>query len=132
LEKSILAAFANGGISSSDVDLVCAHGAGTNVSDIYEANTILKIFSNSNKAAITALKSYIGHNLGGSALLETAILLLSLKSETIIPTLNSDNTNPTYNISLVREKIKKKIKIVMKICAAFAGYNAAAIFRRPD
>jgi DNA-binding XRE family transcriptional regulator len=35
-------------------------------------------------------------------------------------------------MNLVKDKVKKKLRVAMKICAAFAGYNASAIFRRID
>lgn len=132
-QRAISKAFEQSGVDKGEIELLCPHGIGSHVIDYYESKAITDTFGiKPKKPLITAFKPYVGHNLGGSALLETAILLLSLKNETIIPTLNSDNTNPSYNISLVREKIKKKLKTVMKICAAFAGYNAAAIFRRLD
>lgn len=132
-QRAISKSFEQSKIDKEEVELLCPHGIGSHVIDYYESKAITDTFViKPKKPLITAFKPYVGHNLGGSALLETAILLLSLKNETILPTLNSDNTNPTYNISLVREKIKKKIKTAMKICAAFAGYNAAAIFRRLD
>ncbi len=64
--------------------------------------------------------------------MEAAIMLLSLKNDTILPTLNQENPNPAYNISLVKEKINKKLTTVMKTCAAFAGYNASSILRRVE
>ena len=75
-------------------------------------------------------KPYLGHTLGASALLETAILLLSLQQNTIPPALNYQNPDPKFNISLVTEQLKKPLKTAMKTCCAFAGYNAAAVFHK--
>lgn len=132
-QQAISKAFEQSKISKDEIELLCPHGIGSHIIDYYESKAITDIFGqNPKKPLITAFKPYVGHNLGGSALLETAILLLSLKNEVILPTLNSENTNPAYKIDLVKQKIKKKLQTVMKICAAFAGYNAAAIFRRID
>jgi hypothetical protein len=35
-------------------------------------------------------------------------------------------------ISRVEKKIKKKLEYAIKICCAFAGYNAAAVFRKTN
>lgn len=132
-QRAILKAFEQSGVDKKDIELLCPHGVGSHVIDYYESKAITDIFGpNPKKPLITTFKPNIGHNVGGSALLETAILLLSLKNETILPTLNSENTNPAYKIDLVKQKIKKKLQTVMKICTAFAGYNAAVIFRRFD
>ncbi|MFH1233321.1 MAG: hypothetical protein V1649_01560, partial [Patescibacteria group bacterium] len=73
---------------------------------------------------------YVGHNLGGSALLESAILILALKNNIIPETLNCEKPDPRFNITLVQKQAKKKLKTVMKTCCAFAGFNAAAVFQK--
>jgi len=130
-QNAILKAFNQSNVRKEEIDLLCPHGVGYPVVDAYEAKAITDTFGlNPKKPLISTFKPYVGHNLGGSALLETAILLLSLKNNTIPPTLNSQNTNPKLNVSLLKEKNQTPLKTVMKICSAFAGYNAAAIFRK--
>jgi 3-oxoacyl-[acyl-carrier-protein] synthase II len=132
-QKALLKALKRSNISNNEIDLLVPHGVGSPAIDYYEAKAITDVFGvHSEKPLITAFKPYVGHNLGGSALLETAILLLAMKHETIIPTLNCDNINPDFNISLVTEQIDGAVDTAMKICCAFAGYNAAVIFRRPE
>jgi 3-oxoacyl-(acyl-carrier-protein) synthase len=53
-----------------------------------------------------------------------------MENETVLPTLNAENVNPAFNISLVKDTMKNKVNTVMKICCAFAGYNSAVIFKR--
>jgi 3-oxoacyl-(acyl-carrier-protein) synthase len=130
-QKAILRAFRQGNINKDEVELIVPHGVGSQAIDYYESKAITDVFGvNSQKPMITTFKPYVGHNLGGSALLEAAILLLCLKNETIVPTLNCENINPGFNISLVSEKKESRVNTAMKICCAFAGYNAAAIFKR--
>jgi 3-oxoacyl-[acyl-carrier-protein] synthase II len=132
-QKALIKAFKQSNIGQDEIDLLVPHGVGSPAIDYYEAKAITDVFGpHSERPLITAFKPYVGHNLGGSALLETAILLLAMKHETIIPTLNCDNINPDFNISLVTEQIDGAVDTAMKICCAFAGYNAAVIFRRPE
>ena len=130
-QKAILKALKQSNISKDEIELLVPHGVGSKAIDYYESRAITDVFGlNPGKPLITTFKPYIGHNLGGSALLETAILLLSLKNEIVLPTLNCENLDPKLNISLVKEKVKTKVNTAMKICCAFAGYNAAVVFRR--
>lgn len=129
--KAIKQAFRQANIEPKDIDLVCAHGAGTSLVDRYEADAITDVFGpNPKKPLITAFKGYIGHNLGGSALLESAIILLCLNNNLVLPTLNCDEVDPKLRINLVREKTDVEISTAIKICCAFAGYNGAAVFKK--
>ena len=130
-QRAISKAFEQAGIKKEEVELLVPHGVGSRPIDYYESKAIIDTFGqNPKKPLITAFKPYVGHNLGGSALLESAILLLSLKNGIIPPTLNTDNVDPRFNISLLKEEKREKITTAMKICCAFAGFNAAAIFRK--
>ncbi|MEW6100883.1 MAG: beta-ketoacyl synthase N-terminal-like domain-containing protein [Candidatus Omnitrophota bacterium] len=132
-QKAIARAFSQSGIKKDEVDLLCPHGVGSQPIDYYEAKAITDTFgANPKKPLITTFKSTVGHNLGGSALLESAIMLLALQNNIIPPTLNCDNPDPKFNISLVKEKKETKLNIAMKICCAFAGFNAACIFKKAN
>lgn len=118
-------------IDKKEIDLVCAHGVGNAVIDRYEAKAITDIFgTNPKRPLVTTFKPYIGHNLGGSNLLETAILLLCLESNLVLPVLNVEETHPKMEMDVAKEKVKLELKTVLKICCAFAGYNAAVVFRK--
>jgi 3-oxoacyl-(acyl-carrier-protein) synthase len=132
-QNAIHKAFKQAGIDVAEIDLLCPHGVACSVIDHYEAKAITDIFGkNPKRPMISTYKPYVGHTLGASALLETAVMLLSLKNGTVLPTLNCDNLDPKFNISLLTEPSKDKISVAAKTCCAFAGYNAAAIFRRYD
>jgi 3-oxoacyl-[acyl-carrier-protein] synthase II len=109
-----------------EIDLICAHGAGNTVIDLYEAKAITKVFNN--HVPVTAFKPYVGHNLGGNNLLETAILLMNMENDMILPVLNTTEINPKAKINVIKEMQNKQLQRVMKICCAFAGFNGAAVF----
>jgi len=130
-QNAIVKALRQGNMHKDEIQLLVPHGVGSPAIDYYEAKAITSIFGSvPERPFITAFKPYVGHNLGGSALLETAILLLSMRNKTVVPTLNCENINQDLEISLVKEQIETTVNTAMKVCCAFAGYNAAAIFKR--
>lgn len=117
------------GIKPDEVDFINPHGVGLRATDIYEARTIQNIFRNK-KPFISAFKPLVGHNLGGSALLETTIGLLSLKNGFIPGTLNSDELDEELDLNLVKKNIGVDINIFAKMSCGFAGFNGVGIFRK--
>jgi 3-oxoacyl-[acyl-carrier-protein] synthase II len=132
-QNAIRKAFKQADISGEDVGLLCPHGTGCSVIDYYEASAIKDIFGKRRSwPVITAFKPYIGHTLGASALLETAILLLALKNSTVPPTLNHDDPDPRCGISLATKRVDTDASLAVKTCSAFAGFNSAAVFKKVD
>jgi len=130
-QRAIGTALRRAKTNAKNVDLVVPHGVGSAPIDYYESKAITDIFGqNPRKPLITTFKPYVGHCLGASALIESAILLLSQKNGIIPPTLNSDNIDPRFNITLLKEKKQAVLKTVMKITCAFAGFNSASVFKK--
>jgi 3-oxoacyl-[acyl-carrier-protein] synthase II len=118
-------------LKPEEIDFINPHGVAIKVTDAYEAKAITDIFGqNSKKPFIAAFKPYVGHNLGGSAILETIILLLSMENNIIPPTLNCEQFETKHRLKLVRELTPYPLNTAMKLSCGFAGFSAAAIFRR--
>jgi 3-oxoacyl-[acyl-carrier-protein] synthase II len=130
-QRALTDALRNAGITSEEIDLLCPHGVGTKPGDLYEARVITDIFGQYPKRPlITAFKPYVGHNLGGCALMETILLLLSLCHNIVPPTLNCDEPDAKLKIELVREWTHTEIRTAVKMSNGFAGYNGVAVFRK--
>lgn len=128
-EGVIEKALTNCNCKKEDIDILNPHGTGLTIVDKYEARAINSVFGDK-KPLISVFKPYIGHCIGASALLETAILLLSLKNNIVLPTLNYSGVDQKLNLQVVTEMKKQKLKKVMKTCCAIAGFDAAAIFQK--
>jgi 3-oxoacyl-[acyl-carrier-protein] synthase II len=126
--RSIEKALAASGIKPEDIDFINPHGVGMKVTDTYEAKAINRVFKNK-KPLVSAFKPLAGHNLGGSALMETAITLLSLKHNLIPATLNCENENIGLGMNIVKENLKKDMRTVAKMSCGFAGFSGVCIFR---
>jgi 3-oxoacyl-[acyl-carrier-protein] synthase II len=94
-QETIESALKKTNLKPKDIDLINSHGVATNIMDQYEAEAISAIFGEEkNQPIISAFKPYVGHNLGGCALLETAMLLLSLEHNIVPPVLNCEQIDP--------------------------------------
>lgn len=132
-QKTIQSALKQANLKPEDIDLINPHGVAIKITDAYEAKAITDIFGKTpGKPFITALKPYVGHNLGGCGVLESIMLLLSLEKNLVPPTLNCNEIEPKYNIELVRELMPCSLNTAMKLSCGFAGYNGAVIFRKVE
>ncbi|MBI4601634.1 MAG: hypothetical protein HY721_06700, partial [Planctomycetes bacterium] len=83
-EEAIRDALRRSGVEARAVDAIVAHGAGTSLSDAYEARGITAVFGERpERPLVTALKGRLGHTLGASALLESVALCLALERQDI-------------------------------------------------
>jgi 3-oxoacyl-[acyl-carrier-protein] synthase II len=130
-QQAIESALQQANWAPQEIDLLCAHGVGSKIIDRYEAKAITNVFGPyPSKPLITALKPYLGHNLGGSALLETAVSLLAMENNLVPPVLNTSTIHHAIEFQPVRTLQSVPLSKMMKICSAFAGFNAASIFEK--
>ena len=112
-----------------EIDFVNPHGVGMKITDTYEANTLNTIFKQK-RPLVSAFKPLIGHNLGGSALLETTIAMLALKNNIIPATLNCDDVNEKLKLNIVKKKLETELNTIAKMSCGFAGFTGVSIFRK--
>jgi len=128
---TIIDALNRAGIRKEKIDLVVPHGVGLKIADKFEASVLEEIFDSSS-VDFTAFKPLIGHNLGGSSLIETIILLLCMKSEIVPCTLNYSNSDRITSLKFLEKDEKKRIKFSLKTVAAFAGFNGAIVLKQDN
>lgn len=130
-QKAIRQAIETSHVSRNDIDLICAHGVGNTVIDRYETKAVKDVFGpDFDNVLVTAFKPLIGHTLGISALIETAILINCLNNNVAVPLLYHNNIDPRHELNFVKEKIDVELNTVLKICSAFAGYNGALVLKK--
>lgn len=117
------------GVPKQGIKFVNAHGVGTRIGDSFEAAAIGKIFVK-NSPLVSALKPYVGHTLGASALLESALLIVSMRQGFIPPTINCQDQDDSLSIRILREKVDAPVNsVVMKVATGFAGFHGAVLLR---
>jgi 3-oxoacyl-[acyl-carrier-protein] synthase II len=130
-ETALRSALAEAGITAAEVDVVVPHGVGAAASDQYEARLLHAVFGGRDVwPRVTALKPCVGHSLGASAMMESALLLAAMQRESLPPVWGYEQPPKRHPLPLAREWQTRPFRIAVKLTCAFAGYHAAMVFRR--
>ena len=81
-EQAMMAALEDGGLTAADIDYINAHGTGTEANDAAESRSLGRVFGGS--TPISSTKSFFGHTLGASGVLELIASLL-LAGDGVVP-----------------------------------------------
>ena len=81
-ERAMAAALDDGGLTAADIGYVNAHGTGTEANDAAESLALRRIFGGS--TPVSSTKSFLGHTLGASGVLELIASLL-LVGDGVLP-----------------------------------------------
>ena len=81
-EQAMIAALEDGGLTAADIDYINAHGTGTEANDAAESRSLRRTFGDA--TPISSTKSFFGHTLGASGVLELIASLL-LAGDGVVP-----------------------------------------------
>ncbi|MGD1111957.1 MAG: 3-oxoacyl-ACP synthase KasB, partial [Mycobacterium sp.] len=118
------------GLSPSDIDHVNAHATGTQVGDVAEGKAINNALG-SNKPAVYAPKSALGHSVGAVGAVESILTVLTLRDQVVPPTLNLQNLDPEIDLDVVSGKPRPgDYQYAINNSFGFGGHNVAIAFGR--
>ncbi len=125
-------ALANSGAKLESIGCVNAHGSGTAANDKAESKGAAK-FLNGADIPVTSTKSYHGHCMGATGIIETTCQLLSMNDNFIPPTLRNIGARVGCEIEAVAgDGIEKSYDCFISANYAFAGNNAAVVVAKND
>jgi beta-ketoacyl ACP synthase len=118
------------GLTPSDIDHVNAHATGTQVGDVAESKAINNALG-SNRPAVYAPKSALGHSVGAVGAVESILTVLALREQVIPPTLNLVNLDPEIDLDVVAGKPRTgNYQYAINNSFGFGGHNVAIAFGR--
>ncbi|MDE2971671.1 MAG: beta-ketoacyl-ACP synthase II [Acidobacteriota bacterium] len=128
------AALKEAGASPEDVDAVNAHGTSTPLNDRIETAAIRRVFGeHADRLAVSSTKSMTGHLLGGAGGLEAGISCLTLRHQTLPPTINYETPDPDCDLDNVPNTARPAtVRTVLSNSFGFGGTNVSLLFRHPD
>lgn len=117
-------------VSSDDIGYVNAHGTGTPLNDIAEANAYEIAFRGRNRPIpVSSTKSYFGHCLGAAGAMEAAITIMAVCSGALLPTLRLTDPIDSPGVDWLRGEVKRQpLPLAMSVSSGFGGSNASLIF----
>lgn len=131
--RALTGAVRNAGLKMQDIDLVFAHGTGTELNDIGETKALKRAFGEHiYDMKITSIKSMVGHALGAAGAQSAVAAVCSLREGLVPPTINY-TPDPALDIPIVgneAQKIDARYAIVNAF--GFGGQNVVAVLGRVD
>ncbi len=124
--RTLLGAAADAGVSAAELGCVNAHGSGTVANDRAESKGIAK-FLNGADVPTTSTKSYMGHCMGATGILEATCQVLSMNADFIPATLRNVGKRAGCEISALAQSKRGAYDCFISANYAFGGNNAAVV-----
>ena len=129
VRRAISEAIHNAGVSPADIASVNAHATSTRVGDKVEYDALNSVFDEK-LPPISANKSFTGHCMGASSVIESILAMEGMQKGTLPPTINY-TPDPEMDLDCVAEGVRDlNQEFVLKNAFGFGGCNACAVFRK--
>jgi len=121
-----------GGLHTTDVSYINAHGTATPLGDIAETQAIKTVFgSHARQLAISSTKGATGHMLGAAGAVEMTVCALAIKHGVVPPTINLQNPDPECDLDYVPNTAREMpVNAVVNNSFGFGGHNATIAAKR--
>ena len=126
------AAMKDAGVPLESVGYINAHGTSTPLGDLSEVHAIKQVFGeHAGKLAVSSTKSSTGHLLGAAGGLESGILALAIREQTLPPTINLDHPGEGCDLDFVPNQARKaSLEVAITNSFGFGGTNASVVMKR--
>jgi 3-oxoacyl-(acyl-carrier-protein) synthase len=110
------------GVEASSIDAVVLHGTGTAYNDAMEALAMRTIFNH--YPCLTGIKGLLGHTLGASGVIETAMVAWMLHKQ-VVPAITGLENPQWPELNFVHNApAARPLKRIVKTASGFGGLNA--------
>lgn len=119
-----------GNVDKNQIQVICAHGTGTEANDKSESLAIKSCFDDhSNNLVVTSTKSLYGHTLGAAGITQSIIMIDCMQKEMVPPILNFKNERPGCDLNYAKNTpVKKYFDTFLSNSFAFGGNNVSVLY----
>jgi 3-oxoacyl-[acyl-carrier-protein] synthase II len=130
IERAMRLAVHQSHLNPRDIDCINAHGTSTRLNDATETRAIKSLFGeHACKVPISANKSMLGHLIGASGAISSAVAVLTIKNGVIPPTINLENPDSECDLDYTPNTERRvKIRNILVNSFGFGGHNASLVF----
>lgn len=113
-------------LQPAQIDAISAHGTATIYNDEMES----KAFGINNllHAPLHSIKGYLGHTLGAAGVVESALLIESIRRSRTIPSLGFETLGVSVPVHVGVASERMPIRHALKTASGFGGCNAAIVW----
>lgn len=113
-------------VRPGEVDVIKAHGTGTENNDSAEGHAMRQVFA-AKLPPFTSLKPYVGHTLGACGVAELSLLLATTKQGFIPNTPAFVSPDPQLKLQPMREHLEFQTGTIMLNYFGFGGNNSSLL-----
>jgi 3-oxoacyl-[acyl-carrier-protein] synthase II len=130
--RAMVGAAEDAQIAMEDIDYINAHATSTPLGDVAETVAIKRAFGeHAYRVPISATKSMTGHLIGAAGGVEAVACILTIRDNTMHPTINLDNPDPECDLDYVPHVARKAhVDVALSNSFGLGGQNACVIFGR--
>ncbi len=122
-ERAVRLAMEDGGLESSDISYINAHGTGTELNDSTEVALIARVFGD-DQPAVSSIKGATGHGLGASGAIEAAVVVEAIRRRELPPNAGLVDLDPAIPLNdVVREPRPWEPGPTLSNSFGFGGHN---------
>ena len=132
LQRAMRGALQDGGLATTDVQYVNAHGTSTPLNDPNESKGIKAVFGDHAHAlSISSTKSATGHMLGAAGAVEFLVCALAIRDNVIPPTINYHTPDPECDLNYTPNTPRSRtVDVALSNSSGFGGHNVSLALRR--
>ncbi len=124
--RTLRLALDDAGLGLEEIGCINAHGTGTEANDAAESRGILRFLDGKATIPVVSLKSFFGHTMGITGMLEATANLLAMNDGFLPPTLNFTEPRPGCPLDYVPNTARPATyRAFLSANYAFGGNNAA-------
>jgi 3-oxoacyl-[acyl-carrier-protein] synthase II len=130
--RAVRAALRAAGVDASAVDYVNAHGTATPQNDSAETAALKSALGErARDIPVSSIKSMIGHCLCASGAIEAVATVLTLREQTVPPTIHYENPDPACDLDYVPNAARDaSVRIALSNSFAFGGNSTVLVLGR--